>query len=154
MRATPPYDLDAFLARHVPIAAAMGVRLRSYDDDGLALAAPLAPNVNDKGIAFGGSIASLLSLAGWALTDFTLREAGVAADVVVASVQLTFLRPVRGEIVASCRRPVGAEVARFLDDWGRRGRARWTLRGSVGAGEAEAALFRADYVAVPRPPSA
>jgi len=55
------HDVNAYLARHVPITRAMGIRLRSFDAGGVTMTAPLAPNVNDKGIAFGGSLASILA---------------------------------------------------------------------------------------------
>ena len=149
--ASPPYDLEAFLARHVPITRAMGLRLGEYGPGGIVLTAPLAPNVNDKGIAFGGSIASLMSLAGWALTDFILREDGVeGAEVVIARTSIEFLRPVVGPIEARCARPSAAEVSRLLAAWRSRARARWDLECTVEGEGGRGALAHARYVVRPR----
>ena len=53
----------------MPPVKAMGIELRGFSGDRLQLSAPLAANVNDKGNAFGGSLASAMTLAGWALGD-------------------------------------------------------------------------------------
>lgn len=49
----------------MPPVAALGVRVARCDAERVVLEAPLARNVNDKACAFGGSLASLLTLAGW-----------------------------------------------------------------------------------------
>ena len=62
--------------REIPLARAMALTVAGYDGATLALAAPLAPNGNDKGCAFGGSLASLMTLAGWAWSTSRSRLAG------------------------------------------------------------------------------
>jgi thioesterase domain-containing protein len=141
------HDVNACLARYVPITQAMGIRLRSFGADGVVMTAPLAPNINDKAMAFGGTLASLLSLCAWALTDLVLRGAGLKADVIIASSTIEYRLPVTGEIVARCPRPPAAEEARFLDAYRARGRARWELRAFVEARAGTAADFRGLYVA-------
>src|SRR3546814_17074004 len=51
----------------MPPVRAMAVQVVSVTPDRVCLRAPLAANVNDKGCAFGGSIAGLMTLAGWGL---------------------------------------------------------------------------------------
>ena len=72
-------ELNEYLSRHVPLFQAMQARLDRCDETGLSMSAPLAPNINDKGIAFGGSMAAIASLTGWALTRATLKEHGETA---------------------------------------------------------------------------
>jgi len=72
-------EINDYLNRHVPLFQAMQARLERYNDGGLSIKAPLAPNINDKGIAFGGSLAAIASLTGWALTRITLNEHGAAS---------------------------------------------------------------------------
>ncbi|TCO80625.1 thioesterase domain-containing protein [Plasticicumulans lactativorans] len=143
----PDHDLDAFFARHIPLTQAMGVRLDRYDDAGLALRAPLAPNTNDKGTAFAGALASIITLSGWSLTHLTLLDAGEHAQVVIAHSELDYLRPVSGDIVAVCARPAADAVAAFVDAFRRKGRARWELEAVIHAAEAPAVRLRGRYVA-------
>ena len=144
------HDVNAYLARHVPITQAMGIRLRSFDASGVTMTAPLKPNLNDKGIAFGGTLASILALSGWALTDLLLREAGLAADVVIALAATEYRAPVAARIVARCPLPPREEVDAFLDAYRLRGRARLKLEAYIETKGAKAAIFHGTYVA--RPP--
>jgi thioesterase domain-containing protein len=140
-------DVNAYLARYVPITQAMGIRLRSFDASGVTMTAPLKPNINDKGIAFGGTLASMLALSGWAVTDLLLREAGEAADVLIASGATEYRAPVAGRIVARCPLPAPAELSAFLAAYRLRGKARLRLNAFIEGKPDPAALFEAVYIA-------
>ena len=59
--------------------------------------APLAPNINNKGTAFGGSIASICLFGGWAVSTLAFLERGIDnTEIVVFSNEMTFERPARG----------------------------------------------------------
>ena len=64
MTTSAAHDLTRFIRDEIPLARAMDLELLAHDGDRLALRAPLAPNVNDKGCAFGGSLVSLMTLPG------------------------------------------------------------------------------------------
>ena len=57
--APDPLDTHALQADYqaMPPVAAMQLRIAGFDGDALRLEAPLAAHVNDKGCAFGGSLA-------------------------------------------------------------------------------------------------
>ena len=59
----------------IPLVREMQIEVLGEAEGRLRLRAPLAPNVNDKGSAFGGSLASLMTLAGWALATRKLETA-------------------------------------------------------------------------------
>ena len=59
--------LIAAMREEMPLLAFMGVEVEACDGHSLTLQAPLAPNRNDKGTAFAGSLASLSTVTGWAL---------------------------------------------------------------------------------------
>jgi thioesterase domain-containing protein len=143
----PAHDVNAYLARHVPITRAMGIRLRSFGADGVTMTAPLRPNINDKGIAFGGTLASILALSGWAFADLSLRAAGEVADVLIAVATIEYLAPVAGRIVARCPPPPAGELEAFLAAYRRRGRARLQLQAHIETPGGKAAAFSATYVA-------
>jgi len=146
-RVVAGHDVNAYLALHVPITKAMGIRLRSFDAAGVTMIAPLKPNINDKGIAFGGTLASILALSGWALTDLVLREAGEVADVLIAVATTEYRAPVAGRIVARCPRPPTEYLAAFLGAYRLRGKARLRLEAFIETKTGIAALFHATYVA-------
>ena len=57
------HDVNAYLARYVPITQAMGIRLRSFDAAGVTMTAPLAAEHQRQGESrCGGTLASILAL--------------------------------------------------------------------------------------------
>ncbi len=133
----------------MPPVAAMGIRVARYEDGALFLQAPLAANVNDKDNAFGGSLASLMTLAGWGWVSLQLRMAGIGADVYVADSQLRYLKPVYETLQADAAPALPAERDAFLATLRQRGRARLGLAGQVRLASGEiAATFAGRFVAI------
>src|SRR3546814_21020522 len=77
----------------MPLVAAMQLRIAGYDGDALALEAPLALHVNDKGCAFGGSLVSLLPLASRGLVNPHVPAAGLGSAVLAAAPPVRALAP-------------------------------------------------------------
>lgn len=103
-------ELGERIRRHIPLADTMQITVERLAPTEVVLSAPLAPNVNDKGCAFGGSIVSLLTLAGWAL----LREAvagGEDAEIYVVDSRIEYLRPVYETLRAHARFPAELDWA-------------------------------------------
>ena len=68
-----------------------------YHNLALTMEAPLAPNINNKGTAFGGSIASICLFGGWAVATLAFIDNGIDnTGIVVYSNEMTFERPARG----------------------------------------------------------
>ncbi len=142
--------LQQVLDRMPPVAA-MQIRVAGYQDQQLALSAPLAANVNDKGNAFGGSLASALTLAGWALVTLRLRLAGFDADVYVADSHVRYLAPVYGDLSAQAQAVDEADWDTFLATFAQRGKARIeVLARQPGEAGKPAAELSGRYVAFAR----
>lgn len=110
--------------RGMPPVAAMQVEVEGMRGDALRLTAPLSANVNDKGNAFGGSLTSLMTVAGWGLVTLKLRLAGLKAEVYVADSQIRYLAPLYGDLVAEAVFAEGQAWDLFIDTLVQRGRAR------------------------------
>jgi thioesterase domain-containing protein len=120
--------------RQMPPVLAMALNAIAWDGDVLRLQAPLAANVNDKGSAFGGSLAGAMTLAGWGLLTLKLAEAGLAAEVYVADSQLRYLVPLKADLVAEARLEAGTDWDGVLRTFRDRGRARVSVIARVEAG--------------------
>jgi thioesterase domain-containing protein len=139
--------LQALWLRHIPLAAAMQVEIRRLDDRGLQVAAPLAPNRNHVGTAFGGSLQGLATLAGWGVTLVTAGQHG-SVQVVVRECRMRFLSPVEGTLVANASWPDAAATAAFRARLAAAGRARLVVDVDIGSpGEDAAARFSGEFVA-------
>ncbi|MDW2982943.1 MAG: YiiD C-terminal domain-containing protein [Rhodanobacter sp.] len=116
--------LIRFIRDEIPLAHAMDLQLAGCDDDTLSLRAPLAPNVNDKGCAFGGSLVSLMTLSGWALVELALRRRGLDCDVFVAESSVRYLAPLWQDFHSEARLAADADWATFFNTLTARGKAR------------------------------
>ena len=132
------------LAKHI------GIIVESADDDAVVLRAPLAPNANYKGTAFGGSLYSVAVLAGWAWVTRYLAARGLAADAVIQESSVRFLSPVHGELRACTAAPSDAQIDKFRKMLQRAGRGRIRLRVEINYGETLAALFEGVFAAAVR----
>ena len=142
--------LDRLLAGMPPVAA-LGLRVQSLDDAALKLAAPLALNVNDKGCAFGGSLASLLTLAAWGALETTLRRAGIDADVYVADSRIVYAAPLYADLIAEAALPDAHALAALRSKLDRRGRGGIELRAEARCPEGRVvATLEGRYAAVLR----
>lgn len=145
-------DFETALLADIPLARAMQLRARSHDGNELILAAPLAPNINDKGCAFGGSLLSLLTLAGWGLIVLKLRELGRNCDVYVQDSDVRYLAPVWQDFSAHARLAEGESWDAFARALDTRGRTRLRVTCHVPLpGGAPACTLSARFVAMTQP---
>jgi len=141
-------ELEAFLHEHIPLTRAMAVQVVSIAHDQLILGAPLAPNINHHGTAFGGSGATLATLAAWALLHVRLLAAGLPSDEVIQSSTMDYLAPIEGDFTAQARFDDSAEWDGFIAMLTRKGRARIGMTAELMAGERIAARFHGRFAAL------
>jgi thioesterase domain-containing protein len=135
----------------IPLTRAMGVAVETYDGDSLTLSAPLAPNVNDKGCAFGGSLVSLMTLAGWGLVKLALDRQGRDCDIYVQDSDVRYLAPVWNDFSAIARLVDRESFTAMIEALGARGRARTRVRCVVPLPDGTAAAtLEARFVAILR----
>lgn len=142
--------LTAFLHEQIPLTQAMELRAVEATAERLVLEAPLAPNRNHLGTAFGGSLQALPTLACYGALWMVLREAGIDGHVVVKRSHVTFHEPVNGKLRSVCALPSPAEAAAFLAALRRHRKARMELDAIVEGTEAgkPAVKFSGSFVAV------
>lgn len=148
MNASNAARLQQTLHDRIPLTRAMELTVTDYDGGHLLLSAPLAPNVNDKGTAFGGSLYNIAVLCGWSLLRLKLNEAGLEKkNIVIQEANTRYLLPVTGELQAECR--LVPEVWQdFLQPLQQRGRARISLNVIIRQQDKAAVEFTGQYVAL------
>jgi thioesterase domain-containing protein len=133
----------------IPLARAMSLSVGAYDGDSLCLAAPLAPNINDKGCAFGGSLASLMTLAGWGLVKLAVDARKLDCDIYVQDSLVRYLAPVWQDFHATARLTHGDTLPGFFDALITRGKSRVRVRSVVALPDGvHAATLEARFVAL------
>ncbi|HEY3487499.1 MAG TPA: YiiD C-terminal domain-containing protein [Gammaproteobacteria bacterium] len=142
--------VEAYLHEHIPITHAMGLKVISYDNDGVRLWAPLEPNLNHRQTAFGGSVSALGILAGWTLLHIRLREAGGLVQLVIQHSETDYTGPVDTDFTAVCSLPKARAWQKFEEAFHRYGKARIHLESLIEAGGRTLARHQGAYVAVRR----
>lgn len=142
-----PEKYTEYLHRHIPLTAALGAIVTRLEPGLVEITAPLEPNRNHRGTAFGGSLSALAILGGWVVLQQALQEAHVDARLVIQKSECDYLEPVDGDFVCESRVPT-AEWPRFVDMLQRRGRARITVSNRIRIGGREAVRASGTYVAL------
>jgi thioesterase domain-containing protein len=137
------------LFQAMPPVLAMRVGSVDFDGERLRLHAPLEAHLNDKGSAFGGSMTSLMTLAGWGLVMLRLQRHGLRSDVFVADSSVRYRKPLYTELQAQAELAPGESWESFLSTLIQRGRARIGLQARMLLPEGEiAAELSGRYVAM------
>lgn len=142
--------LQERIGREFLLAKHIGVVVESADDSAVVLRAPLAPNANHQGTAFGGSLYSLAVLSGWAWLTRYLAARDLSAAAVIQESNTRFLVPVNGEMRAGAAAPSEVQIAKFRKMLQRAGRGRIRLHVEITQGETLAALFEGVFAAAMR----
>jgi thioesterase domain-containing protein len=143
--------LEAEILAEIPLARAMGLSIAAYNGASVRLAAPLAPNVNDKGCAFGGSLVSLMTVAGWALVRLAADARGIACDIYVADSEVRYLEPVWKDFEVVAALADDSDFTSLFEGIATRGKGCSRIRCHVPLGDGrEAATLFARFVAITR----
>jgi thioesterase domain-containing protein len=142
--------LQERIDREIMLARPMGIIVESADDLRLVLRAPLGPNANHKGTAFGGSLYSLAVLTGWAWLTRFLASRKLDAEAVIQESSMRFLKPVHGEMRACLEIPAAADIDKFQKMLVRADRGRIRLQVKMHEGSALATIFDGLFAAAMR----
>jgi thioesterase domain-containing protein len=142
--------LQERIDREIMLARPMGIIVESADDAALILRAPLAPNANHKGTAFGGSLYSLAVLTGWAWLTRFLATRKLDAEAVIQESSMRFLKPVHGEMRACLEIPAAADIDKFQKMLVRANRGRIQLQVKMHEGSVLATVFDGLFAAAMR----
>jgi thioesterase domain-containing protein len=137
-------ELERTWHDEIPISKAMGIRVSEFADDRLVVRAQLAPNINVHGTAFAGSLYAIAALCGWGMTWLQLKVRAIDGSIVIADGRIKYDRPVKSEIVASCRFSAD-EHAEALGRLTADGKTRFPLECVIEANGDVAARFGGDY---------
>ncbi len=139
-------ETERFLHEQIPLTQSMGVRLESYDGLQLVLTAPLEPNHNHLGTAFGGSLSALATLTGYAMLWLQLGDR--QAHIVIRESTIRYKHPVRGMLRAVCQRPDEAILTQFRADYAATGKAKVKLQVHIIHADQICVEFAGEFVAI------
>lgn len=145
-----PLELAQYIHGHIPLSRAMGVSVLSVEENAVTLQAPLAPNINHRHTAFGGSASALAILAGWALLHVRLQAAGIVDRLVIQRNVMEYQHPILGQFTARSTLESPERWQEFTAMLSRRGKARITVLAALEHMERVVGRFTGEFVAFAR----
>lgn len=141
-------ELLRYLHEHIPLSQAMQVAVVECSPARVVLGAPLAPNINHRDTAFGGSVSALAILSAWSLVHLRLLDAGLQTRLVIQRNQMQYDGAIDGTFTAAASAPEPAAWAAFVRLYQRKGLARVAVRSLVEQAGQVAARFEGEFVAL------
>lgn len=103
--------LENKLHNEIPLTKFMDLEITKYDEKELITIAPLNKNINDKGTAFGGSLATLTIISGWSICWLISKELEINSEnIVVIKNEHSYRKPVTKELICHTKRPTKYEI--------------------------------------------
>lgn len=131
----------------VPLIGHMQLDVVSWSPGQVIVEAPLVPNLNTHGTAFGGSLYCVASVAGWAMVHLTLMEAGLMPSVWIVKGEINYSRPVNGVLRATASLAEDARLA-LVEQFKARGKAKASVDIRMQENGQECVALTAMYAAV------
>ncbi|WP_341897713.1 YiiD C-terminal domain-containing protein [Ferrovibrio terrae] len=147
MTAESARALETYLHTHIPLSAAMQVAVVSAAAEAVTLAAPLAPNINHRSTAFGGSVSTLAILSAWSLVNLRLNAEGLHSRLVIQSNHMDYDAPIESDFTATATLADPAAWPLFIKMLQRKGRARIVVQSRVRCGAVTGGRFEGEFVA-------
>ena len=103
--------LENKLHNEIPLTKFMDLKITKYDEKELITIAPLNKNINDKGTAFGGSLATLTIISGWSICWLISKELEINSEnIVVIKNEHSYRKPVTKELICHTYKPTKDEI--------------------------------------------
>lgn len=142
--------LQSYLHEHIPLSEAMQVKVVAAQTTTVVLRAPLAPNINHRETAFGGSVSALAILAAWSLLHTRLRAEDVECQLVIQRNTMDYDLPIAGPFSATATLCEPGDWPRFIRMLARKGRSRITVASVLEFEERSVGRFSGEFVAIGR----
>lgn len=142
------HSLVDYLRQNVPLSRHIDITAGELNQEWFELSAPLSPNLNDKQTAFGGSLATLCTLAGWCMTAHLCKEINSKVDIVVLDSQIRYRLPVtRDPFVARAFFPSQDVIDNFIKTLRNSDASRLKLDVQILNAQKPAVIFSGQYYA-------
>lgn len=140
--------VQKYLTDQIPLSRFMQIRVEECNEKRTKLSAPLAPNKNDKGIGFGGSLAALAKLAAWAKFFEHHERTQLEGSLLIAKAETKFLAPARGDLIAICESPDQKAWEDFESSLEQKGKGRLLLTTHVFSNEVKVLQLEGHFASV------
>ncbi|MES9833806.1 MAG: YiiD C-terminal domain-containing protein [Candidatus Thiodiazotropha sp. DIVDIV] len=131
-------ELEGRIREGIPLSMHMDFRVLSLSQNRITVFGRSEENQNVHGTAFAGSLYAIATLAAWGLVQSRLPA---ETELVMATGEINYLKPVVGDIVANCHIDKDA-FETFLSSLKVKGKARLTAISTIPCEDGNGAEFK------------
>ena len=95
-------ELKNYIRENIPLTNFMDFHINELTEFSIQISVPIEPNGNHYNTAFGGSIATLGILSGWALLHSKMIDENVKGTLVIKQSTTKYIAPARAAFIAEC----------------------------------------------------
>ena len=143
-------SLEEYLHEHIPLSKAMQLSVIEANPNKVVLSAPLLPNINHIGTAFGGSESAAAILAAWSLLHVRLDSTGIPCTIIIQRHSIDYEQPVPKDFTAQAHLTKPEDWERFIRMFQTHGKARINISSIIECDSQQAASFEGDFIAINR----
>lgn len=141
-------EFQEFLCEKIPILKAIQFDVLEINSCKVKLRAKLEPNKNHMGIAFAGSINTLMTLCGWSSVYANISEIDSDAKIVLQKSSVRYIAPIKNDFTAECILQNEDEKNDFFKMYNKRGKSKLEVKVRCYDKETLCAEFQGKYVAI------
>ncbi|MCY6483031.1 YiiD C-terminal domain-containing protein [Clostridium aestuarii] len=141
-------EFEKSLYNKIPLTKVMNFNVLEFTPYKVRISAKLEPNKNHMGIAFAGSINTLMTVCAWSISYINIKEIDANARLVLQKSSINYLVPIKNDFIAECVLLNDEDRNNFLKTYNEHGKAKLNLKVYCYDGENLAAKFEGKYVAL------
>ncbi|MDA8236147.1 MAG: YiiD C-terminal domain-containing protein [Clostridia bacterium] len=139
-------EFEEFLQKQIPITNDIILRVEKFTPSKVRLGVELKTNVNNRLLAFGGSINTVMSVCGWALVFSNIISHDADAHIVIQKSSIEYFQPIDSDFVVECELINNEKRERFFKTYKQLGKARLELQVVIKDHQEVMVRFRGLYV--------
>lgn len=124
-------ELKTYIRNNIPLTDFMDFNIEELSDYTIKVSVPIKPNGNHYNTAFGGSIATLGILSGWALLHSKMRKENINGTIVIKQSTTKYIAPARNDFEAACTDLTKEGWQNFKTELSQNGKASLTLHSQL-----------------------
>ncbi|MBP7770211.1 MAG: thioesterase domain-containing protein [Aliarcobacter sp.] len=125
-------QLEEKLHNEIPLTKFMDIKISDYTDTQLITTAPLKININDKGTAFGGSLATITIISAWGLSWLISKELGFnSKNIVIIRNENSYKKPVTKDITCYSQKPSKEQIETLYEKLKTKGSASIKINSTI-----------------------
>ncbi len=139
-------EFENYLHDHIPVTKSMGFTVEEYSLGRIRIKAPYKENINHRLSVFGGSISSILIMAGWAYVRKLMERIDPDCIIVIHKNTVNYHLPIISSFTAEVKRVNKRQVDTFIEMYEKYGKARISIESEIDGNNHVLADFKGTFV--------